>query len=60
MLKSKTGKSSTEFTALLYALLNFFDIDGAENFIATKWWESSELIRNIYSYIIVMNFEMCL
>lgn len=37
MLKSKTGHSNNEFTALLYGLLNFFDIDGAENFIATKW-----------------------
>ncbi|KAK7593096.1 hypothetical protein V9T40_007848 [Parthenolecanium corni] len=34
--KGRSGTNSNEFTAVVYALLNFFDIDGPESFIATK------------------------
>lgn len=42
--KGRSGTNSNEFTAVVYALLNFFDIDGPESFIATKWYEITEVI----------------
>lgn len=35
--KSMDEKQNTEYTALVYAVLNSFDIDELDYFVVTKW-----------------------
>lgn len=45
--KAMDQKQSTEFTALVYAAINSFNIDDSENFIVTKWYFVDLMVFNI-------------
>ncbi len=45
--KSLDEKQNTEYTALVYAMLHQFDIDGSDYFISAKWFVKLDLLFGI-------------